>query len=128
MSPASSLCRGLRRGVLCFPGCGLEPKQLFLPTFAGSQHNPAMSCFLSGLFLFLCKTAVWDFRMSPGFLQDCPLLFMASPMRGPGTCWLLGMAAAPSIPSCWLSQLCVPAEVVHKANIQHKRAKPYKLH
>lgn len=114
--------------MLCSPGCGPEPEQLLLPTFAGSQHNPATSYFLSGLFLCLGKTGGWDFRMPPGFLWGCPHPFMAPPMCGPGTCWLLDRAAAPSISLCWLSQLCVPAEVVHKANIQHKRAKPYRLH
>lgn len=34
---ASSLCRGLRTGVLCSPACGPEPEKLLLPTFAGSQ-------------------------------------------------------------------------------------------
>lgn len=61
------------------------------------------------------------------------MLCMALPTHRPGTCELVDTAATemlrtPSISSHSLPQLYVPAEVVQKANIQHKRAQLCKLH
>lgn len=49
IASASSLCRGLRTGALCSPERGPKPEQLFLPTFAGSQHKPAMTSVILSL-------------------------------------------------------------------------------